>query len=102
MGFGDSIHDTELQWVPPLERTSGGSTPSSWTLGDNKSGLPDKTAVDVDVDLRRSVSSKSAHCWGYIQGICPHSDTCRYLHPADIVPCECFLSSNTGPLTFSC
>ena len=67
------------------------------------SGLPDKTVVDVVIDSQRSVSSKSAHCWGYIQGICPHSDTCRYLHPADVVPCECFFSrSNTSPLMSSC
>lgn len=80
------IHDPQLGWVPPLERTSGSSTPNSSTLGGNKSGLPDKTAIDVAVDSHRSVSSKSAHCWGYIQGICPHLDTCKYLHPADIVP----------------
>jgi len=79
------IHDPELGWVPPLERTSGSSTPNSSTLGGSKSGLYD-TAIDVVIDPRRSVSSKSAHCWGYIQGICPHSDTCRYLHPTDIVP----------------
>jgi len=46
------------------------------------------------MDSHRSISSKSAHCWGYIQGICPHSDSCRYLHPADIVPCACFSSLN--------
>lgn len=90
LGTWDSIHDPDLLWVPPLERTSGRSTPSSSTLSGNKSGLPDKVAIDVVNDSQRSVSSKSAHCWGYIQGICPHSDSCRYLHPADIVPCGCF------------
>ena len=86
-----SIHDPELEWVPASERTSGRSTPSSLTLAGNKSVLYDKTTVEPEVDLRRSVSSKSAHCWGYIQGVCPHSETCKYLHPADIVPCACFL-----------
>ncbi|KAH9988844.1 hypothetical protein BJV77DRAFT_723618 [Russula vinacea] len=87
--WGDAcgfIHDPELEWVPASERTSGRSTPSSLTLAGNKSVLYDKTTVEPEVDLRRSVSSKSAHCWGYIQGVCPHSETCKYLHPADIVP----------------
>jgi hypothetical protein len=67
------MHDPKLRWVPPLERTSGSST-----LGGNKSGLPDKTTIDVVIDLHLSVSSKSAHCLGYIQGICPHSDTLTF------------------------
>lgn len=92
-GIWDSIHDPELIWVPPLERTSGSSTPNSSTVGGSKSGLPDQTAIDVAIDSHRSVSSKSAHCWGYIQGICPHSDSCRYLHPADVGPCACFSES---------
>ncbi|KAF8485704.1 hypothetical protein DFH94DRAFT_707120 [Russula ochroleuca] len=79
------IHDPDLEWVPASERTSGRSTPNS-TLGGNKSLLHEKTMAESEIDIRRSVSSKSAHCWGYIQGVCPHSETCKYLHPADIVP----------------
>jgi hypothetical protein len=82
-----SIHDPDLEWVPASERTSGRSTPSSSTLGGNKYFLPDKTTVESDTEPRRSVSSTSAHCWGYIQGVCPHSEACKYLHPADVVPC---------------
>ena len=90
-GVWGSIHDLDLEWVPASERTSGRSTPSSSTLGGNKPVLHDKVTSESDINQHRSVSSKSAHCWGYIQGICPHSETCKYLHPADIAPCASFL-----------
>ncbi|KAI9454766.1 hypothetical protein BJY52DRAFT_706328 [Lactarius psammicola] len=45
------------------------------------------TAVAEPGTAVRSSSSQSAHCWGYIQGLCPHSgDNCKFIHPADIVP----------------
>ncbi|KAI9454714.1 hypothetical protein F5148DRAFT_1228830 [Russula earlei] len=77
------IHDPQLEWVPPSERTSGWSTPNSTNLIGSKSVLPDKTAAESLADLSRSASSNSAHCWGYIQGTCPYLDRCKYLHPQD-------------------
>ncbi|KAI0290365.1 hypothetical protein BC826DRAFT_1027265 [Russula brevipes] len=87
--YGDGcgfIHDPELEWLPISERTSGRSTPSSTTLVGHKPSLPDKTAAESSADPPLSVSSRGAHCWGYIQGVCPHAEQCKYLHPADIVP----------------
>ncbi|KAI0290368.1 hypothetical protein BC826DRAFT_1106495 [Russula brevipes] len=87
--YGDGcgfIHDPELEWLPVSERTSGRSTPSSTTLVGHKPSLPDKAAAEFRSDPPLSVSSRGAHCWGYIQGVCPHAEQCKYLHPADIVP----------------
>jgi hypothetical protein len=94
-GLLGSIHDPELEWVHVSERTSGRSTPSSTTLVGNKPIL-EKTAAESSADPPLSVSSKSAHCWGYIQGVCPHSENCKYLHPADIVPCALASASSCG------
>jgi hypothetical protein len=60
-------------------RNSDQSTSSSATLLRSKSAQPDKTS--------ESDSSKSAHCLGYIQGICPHLEEYIYLHPEDFMPC---------------
>jgi hypothetical protein len=52
------------------------------------------TAVAEPGTAPRSSSSQSAHCWGYIQGLCPHpGDTCKFIHPADILPCTSTLGS---------
>ncbi|KAH8982862.1 hypothetical protein EDB86DRAFT_321790 [Lactarius hatsudake] len=85
------IHDSELEWAPAPDRgSSGRSTPSSTTLvGNNYKPLHNGTATSVAEagTAVRSSSSQSAHCWGYIQGLCPHSgDNCKFIHPADIVP----------------
>jgi hypothetical protein len=86
---GGSIHDPDLEWVSVPDRSSGRSTPSSTTfVGSKSAAVPGKTLVESDADASRSVSSRSAHCWGYIQGLCPHTDEgCRYVHPTDILPC---------------
>ncbi|KAI0261112.1 hypothetical protein BC834DRAFT_488309 [Gloeopeniophorella convolvens] len=68
------IHDPALEWTP----RSGRSTPSSGgpTLGVSASG-----------SRSASTSSRAAHCWGFVQGLCPHApDACRYAHPALITP----------------
>ncbi|KAH8987423.1 hypothetical protein EDB92DRAFT_1875613 [Lactarius akahatsu] len=85
------IHDSELEWAPAPDRgSSGRSTPSSTTLvGNNYKPLHNGTTTSVAEPgtAVRSSSSQSAHCWGYIQGLCPHSgDNCKFIHPADIVP----------------
>jgi hypothetical protein len=91
--FG-SIHDPDLEWVSVPDRSSGRSTPSSMTLVGSKSAVPGKTLVESEADTSRSVSSRGAHCWGYIQGLCPHTDEgCRYVHPTDILPCAFFSNS---------
>lgn len=84
------IHDSELEWMPAPDRgSSGRSTPSSTTLvGGNYKPLHNGTATSAAEPgtAVRSSSSQSAHCWGYIQGLCPHSgDNCKFIHPADIV-----------------
>ncbi|KAI9434402.1 hypothetical protein H4582DRAFT_1979734 [Lactarius indigo] len=85
------IHDSELEWVPAPDRgSSGRSTPSSTTLvggNYNPSHNGTVTTVAEPGTAVRSSSSQSAHCWGYIQGLCPHSgDKCKFVHPADTVP----------------
>jgi hypothetical protein len=64
-------------------------TPSSTTLVGSKSAFPSKTFVESEEGASRSVRN----CWGYIQGICPHTDeSYRCVHPTDILPCT--FSSN--------
>ena len=88
-----SIHDPALDWVPPPERgSSGRSTPSSTTLVGGNYNKPVQNGTVAGAPepstAQRSSSSQSAHCWGYIQGLCPHSgDTCKFIHPSNIVPC---------------
>ena len=90
-----SIHDPALKWVPPpADRgSSGRSTPSSTTLvsGAYKPSAPNTNGTAEPGPTLRSSSSQSAHCWGYIQGLCPHpGNTCKFLHPANVVPCTCY------------
>ncbi|KAF8274649.1 hypothetical protein EI94DRAFT_1793944 [Lactarius quietus] len=76
------IHDPALEWVFPPERgSSGRSPPGSTTLVDTMAGAAEPGAAS------RSSSSQSAHCWGYIQGLCPRPDeTCKFIHPPNVVP----------------
>lgn len=87
------IHDPALEWVPPPDRgSSGRSTPSSTTLvgGTYKPAPAPNYTMNGAAEpntIVRSSSSQSAHCWGYIQGLCPHSaDTCKFLHPSNVLP----------------
>ena len=64
----NSIHDPELGWVSPLECMSGSSTPCLSTLGDNKSGLPNKTAIDIVMDSHHSISSKTYRASAHTSG----------------------------------
>ena len=65
------------------------------TLVGSKSAAPGKTFAESELDTFRSVSSRSAHCWGYIQGLCPHTDdSCKYIHPTDLECCA--FSPNSG------
>ncbi|KAI0290383.1 hypothetical protein BC826DRAFT_1187366 [Russula brevipes] len=81
--FG-SVHDPELECVPVSERTSGRSTPSSTMLVGTKPILPDKAAAESSADPALSVSTEQQErpLLGlhdtYIQGVCPHSDKCKY------------------------
>ncbi|KAH9954359.1 hypothetical protein BC827DRAFT_1272706 [Russula dissimulans] len=89
------IHDPQLEWAPPSERTSGRSTPSSTTLVGSRSALLDQTTAP---DPPRSVSSRSAHCWGFIQGTCARGENCEYFHPPDIGPYIPYTPCLTWPL----
>ena len=50
------------------------------TLVGTKAVFPDKTAGSI-------INTKGPYCWGYIQGIRPHSDKCRYFHADNVLPC---------------
>ena len=69
---------------PRIGTYFGSVDASSTSLIGTKAVLPDKTAGSI-------ISNKGAHCWGYIQGICPHLDKHRYFHPGDIVPCALYV-----------